>query len=86
MSNARLKQTHTHRVAVLRTVLPTMKQQLLVGLAGAILAASTMAQDGPTLKVGDAAPALNVAEWVKGSQVNSFESGSVYLVEFWATW
>lgn len=39
-----------------------------------------------TLKVGDAAPALKVAEWVKGQQVKSFATGKVYVVEFWATW
>jgi len=63
-----------------------MKQLLLAGLAGLALAASVQAQDAATLKVGDAAPKLFVSEWVKGSQVSSFESGKVYLVEFWATW
>src|SRR4029079_12576353 len=31
-------------------------------------------------------PNLKVAEWVKGSEVRSFEPGKVYVVEFWATW
>ena len=44
------------------------------------------AQEKALLGVGDPAPALSVAEWVKGSQVSNFEAGSVYLVEFWATW
>ena len=55
-------------------------------LAGAALMATAQAQDGPSLGIGDPAPALSVAEWVKGSQVSNFEAGSVYLVEFWATW
>ncbi|MCC6426831.1 MAG: redoxin family protein [Phycisphaerales bacterium] len=38
------------------------------------------------LAVGDAAPALKVGKWVKGSAVNSFEKGHVYVVEGWATW
>lgn len=38
------------------------------------------------LMVGDAAPALKIREWVKGSAVPGFEPGRVYLVEFWATW
>ena len=63
-----------------------MKRTLLAGLAGAVLAVGAQAQDKATLGVGDPAPALHVAKWVKGSQVSNFEAGSVYLVEFWATW
>lgn len=40
----------------------------------------------PTLKVGDAAPALAVDNWVKGEAVPKFERGKVYVVEFFATW
>jgi len=39
-----------------------------------------------SLKVGDAAPAIKVEKWVKGSPVESFEKGKTYVVEFWATW
>jgi thiol-disulfide isomerase/thioredoxin len=35
---------------------------------------------------GDPAPAISVGKWVKGSAVDSFEKGKVYVVEFWATW
>lgn len=38
------------------------------------------------LGVGDPAPAIAIAEWVKGEPVTSFEKGNVYVVEFWATW
>ncbi len=38
------------------------------------------------LMVGDKAPAITIAEWLKGSAVKSFEPGRVYVVEFWATW
>jgi len=62
-----------------------MKQRFLAGLAGLLLTATAQAQE-TTLAVGDPAPDLVVAEWVKGSQVSAFEAGSVYLVEFWATW
>jgi thiol-disulfide isomerase/thioredoxin len=41
---------------------------------------------GPTLNVGDAAPALKPAKWLKGAPIPSFEKGRVYVVEFWATW
>ena len=39
-------------------------------------------------ELGMPAPALNVAEWVKGKAVN-FNEGkgkTIYVVEFWATW
>jgi len=63
-----------------------MKHRLLAGLAAIALTATVQAQDKPALGVGDPAPALTVAEWVKGPQVSSFTAGQVYLVEFWATW
>lgn len=40
----------------------------------------------PALKVGDAAPALGIKEWIKGEPVKSFEKDKIYVVEFWATW
>jgi len=40
---------------------------------------------GP-LCVGDAAPPLAIAEWVKGEPVDRFEPGRVYVIDFWATW
>lgn len=48
------------------------------------------AEDNPApasrLKVGDPAPALTTGEWLKGEPVKAFETGKVYVVEFWATW
>ncbi len=40
----------------------------------------------PTLAIGDPAPSLAIAQWVKGDEVTSFEPGKIYVVEFWATW
>jgi thiol-disulfide isomerase/thioredoxin len=40
----------------------------------------------PSLKVGDPAPPLTVTKWLQGAEVKAFESGKVYVVEFWATW
>ncbi len=61
---------------------------VLLAVALAVVTVFTGAQ-GPdpeaTLKVGDTAPKLEVAEWVKGDEVK-FEPGKVYVVEFWATW
>ena len=39
-----------------------------------------------SLKVGDPAPPLSVELWLKGEPVNEFKRGTVYVVEFWATW
>ncbi len=39
-----------------------------------------------TLGVGDKAPPLVIAEWVKGEPIKAFEPGRVYVIEFWATW
>ena len=44
------------------------------------------AKQASTLGVGDAAPALSIAKWIKGQPVEKFEKGKVYMVEFWATW
>ena len=38
------------------------------------------------LKIGDPAPAIKVSKFVKNGPLNSFESGKVYVMEFWATW
>lgn len=38
------------------------------------------------LSVGDTAPAIKVANWIKGKEISKFEKGKVYVVEFWATW
>ena len=44
------------------------------------------AKPAVTLHVGDAAPALHVEKFLKGSPVTGFERGKTYVVEFWATW
>lgn len=51
-------------------------------VALAVLPASA----APTLKVGDPAPAIKVAKWIKGQAVERFDPGQIYVVEFWATW
>ena len=39
-----------------------------------------------TLHVGDSAPPLHVARWLKGSPSPSLTDGRVHVVEFWASW
>lgn len=51
-----------------------------------LLACSSIASAQATLKVGDAAPPLTVGKWVRGKPVEKFEAGTVYVMEFWATW
>jgi thiol-disulfide isomerase/thioredoxin len=55
-----------------------------------IAPASPAAQERPAapapLSVGDKAPAFSVDSWVKGAPFESLESGSVHVMEFWATW
>ena len=39
-----------------------------------------------SLKIGDPAPAMKMRRWIKGTMVNEFQKGKIYVVEFWATW
>lgn len=58
----------------------------LAGDPDEILAAENLEFKAPDLLVGDPAPSLSVTNWVKGEEVSSFQTGHVYVVEFWATW
>lgn len=75
--------------------LATLAGAVLVALASPATLAQDAAQQeqaqapkaaAPTLKIGDKAPALKVGKWVKGTPVEKFETGKIYVVEFWATW
>ncbi|MEI7907997.1 MAG: TlpA disulfide reductase family protein [Verrucomicrobiota bacterium] len=44
------------------------------------------AAPGHTLRIGDAAPKLSPGKWLQGEPVTQFAPGTVYIVEFWATW
>lgn len=56
---------------------------LVLALSPAVVPRSAMA----ALGVGDKAPALHIAEWVKGKPVDlGKDLGRIYMVEFWATW
>jgi thiol-disulfide isomerase/thioredoxin len=54
------------------------------GIASLLLAPAGGERPYP-LMLGDPAPPLSVAKWVKGSPV-ALEKGKVEVVEFWATW
>jgi len=60
---------------------------LFVWLGASTAVRAEPPDSGPgTLKLGDAAPELAPAKWLKGEPVEKFEKGKVYVVEFWATW
>ncbi|WP_443939202.1 TlpA family protein disulfide reductase [Pedobacter sp. MW01-1-1] len=49
---------------------------------------TTRAQDAqkPLLGLGDPAPSLAIAKWLKGDSIGSLNDSKVSVVEFWATW
>lgn len=53
---------------------------------GATLADLVELPPEPALWIGAQAPELKIAEFIKGEDVDGFEDGQVYVVEFWATW
>jgi thiol-disulfide isomerase/thioredoxin len=62
-----------------------MKLKLAATTALAALAAFAVPARAD-LNVGDAAPKLEVKEFVKGEPIKALEKDNVYVVEFWATW
>ncbi|BDU75138.1 TlpA disulfide reductase family protein [Mesoterricola sediminis] len=60
-----------------------MKLAFGIALAGALLSAATPPS---YLRLGDPAPSIASARWLKGNPVRAFEKGHLYVVEFWATW
>ncbi|MBI1332164.1 MAG: redoxin domain-containing protein [Armatimonadetes bacterium] len=53
----------------------------------ALAAACSMASASDSyITIGDPAPSLKTATWIKGGSVPEFEKGKLYVVEFWATW
>jgi thiol-disulfide isomerase/thioredoxin len=59
--------------------------QTMSVLAGVTFAVDAQAQESK-LKIGDAAPKLQVGKWVQGEPVKEFAKDKAYIVEFWATW
>jgi len=44
------------------------------------------AKEPDPLKVGDKAPTLADVNWLQGGPISEWESGHVYVLDFWATW
>jgi len=61
------------------------RRVVVVAAALAVALAGRAVAEGD-LGIGDAAPKLEVAEFVKGEAVKSLDKEKIYVVEFWATW
>ena len=75
---------------ITRSLLPSlMCLSLLAGVAAPSSSACAQATGATAgskrLGVGDPAPALKVASWVKGEEIKGFEQGTAYVIDFWAT-
>lgn len=60
-----------------------MNQLVAIG-AGFVLC--TAAIGGPLAAPGGTAPNLEGVQWIRGEPVERFETGRVYVLEFWSTW
>ena len=60
--------------------------QLLVLLCMVTITTSGQEAQSPSLNIGDPVPPLRLRAWIKGTPVERFEKGKVYVVELWATW
>ncbi|MHA4896714.1 TlpA family protein disulfide reductase [Pedobacter sp. PWIIR3] len=47
---------------------------------------TAVAQTPVKLKMGDIAPKLSYAKWIKGEPITKYKDGHLYIFEFWATW
>jgi thiol-disulfide isomerase/thioredoxin len=66
-----------------------MRRTLVAAAVAGLGMHVAVAQGGaaaPSLKVGSPAPALKPAAWIQGEPVPALATGTIYVVEFWATW
>jgi thiol-disulfide isomerase/thioredoxin len=61
-------------------------RSLPLALAATVAFAVAASAPAQTLSVGDNAPPLTVAKFVKGEKFDRLEKDQTYVVEFWATW
>jgi thiol-disulfide isomerase/thioredoxin len=60
---------------------------MISSAALSVLALSPALVKGPyPLMVGDPAPELRTAGWLRGEPVPNFQRGKVYVIDLWATW
>lgn len=59
--------------------------RVVLGLGVALASVSAIAAE--SLTIGSKAPVIDVAHWFNGKEpVEAFDDGTVYVIEFWATW
>ena len=63
-----------------------MRTKLSLVLSFCIVASTATQAWGDKLGVGDPAPDLVIAKWIKGDLVDLAKGDAIYVVEFWATW
>lgn len=61
-------------------------KRLSICICSAVLLLSTSAVRAKTLAIGDPAPDLKVAQWIKGGPIEALDPAGTAVVEFWATW
>lgn len=71
-------------VSVLTCVALCGAPSSLIGMASAQENAAT--SSSKKLALGDAAPALPPVTWRLGEPIKQWEAGTVYVLDFWATW
>jgi thiol-disulfide isomerase/thioredoxin len=71
----------------MKTAMRWFPSGLRAGALALLLAGVAAAHpDDPTLIVGAAAPPLTDVTWVQGEAVPAWQSGQIYVLDFWATW
>lgn len=63
-----------------------MKKLLVLVAAIIFITALGTAGFAAKLNIGDKAPTIKVAKWIKGPAVDKLDTGKIYVIEFWATW
>lgn len=61
-------------------------KRLSICICAAVLHLSTSVAWAQTLALGDPAPELKVAQWIKGGPIEALDPAGTTVVEFWATW
>ena len=70
----------------MRPAVLTLLLALVPIVAGGCARPAADRQSRARLGVGDPAPPLSVSRWLNGEPVPRFEPGTVYVLDFWATW
>lgn len=60
--------------------------RVLPSVAAVVALAACASIRANDLTIGDSTPNFHPTGWVKGTPTAKFESGKVYVIEFWATW